>query len=196
MWDERYAKEGWVYGTEPNDFLRAHRERLEGPVLFLADGEGRNSVFVGSLGLEVHGVDASSVGVDKARKLAAERGVKGSYEVADLSSYDLGESRWGAIVSISAHLPPEARARVHGQVVRALSPGGVFLVEAYAPAQLGRGTGGPPNAEWLFDLETVKAELGEGLDFEIAQETERDVVEGWAHTGRAAVTQILAVKQV
>lgn len=194
MWDERYGKEGFAYGTAPNDFLREHAAKLPaGPVLCLADGEGRNGVFLAEQGYEVTSVDQSRVGLAKAATLAAERGVTIHTEVADLATWDLGQARWSGVVSISAHLPPEVRARVHAGVVRALRPGGVFLVEAYAPSQLGFGTGGPPAAEWLFDVEQVKREL-DGLTFELAHEIERDVVEGRYHTGRAAVTQIIARK--
>jgi len=194
MWDERYAQEGFAYGTEPNGFLEAHASALpDGPVLCLSDGEGRNGVFLAQRGHAVTSVDLSEVGLAKARQLAAERGVSITTVVADLATWELGEARWSGVVSISAHLPPEVRARVHGAVVRALRPGGVLLLEAYAPSQLGRGTGGPPARDWLFDVEQVKGEL-EGLDFELAHETERDVVEGRYHTGRAAVTQIIARK--
>lgn len=192
-WNEVFAEPGFTYGTEPNDFLREHAARLRSPVLCIAEGEGRNSVHLASLGLQVHGVDASEVGLAKAQ-LAAERGVAITTEVADLAEYDFGIERWGGIVSISAHLPPDVRARVHAQIVPALKPDGVFICEAYAPGQLERGTGGPPDLEWLFAIDRVKSELGQ-LEYEIAHETERPVIEGRRHTGLASVTQILAVKR-
>lgn len=194
-WNEVFAEPGFTYGTEPNGYLREHAARLTSPVLCLAEGEGRNSVYLASLGLEVHGVDGSAVGLAKARELAKERGVTITTAVADLATYDLGRERWGSIVSISAHLPPEIRARVHARIGPALKRDGVFLCEAYSPDQLGRGTGGPPDREWLFAIDRVRAELGEHFDFEIAHETEREVVEGRRHTGLASVTQILAVKR-
>lgn len=194
-WNEVFEAPGFTYGTEPNDFLREHAGRLESPILCIAEGEGRNATYLATLGLEVHGVDGSSVGLAKARRLADDRGVVITTEVADLADYEFGLERWAGIVSISAHLPPEVRARVHARIGPALRRGGVLLLEAYAPSQLERGTGGPPDRAWLFPIETVKAELGDAFDFEIAHETEREVIEGARHSGLASVTQILAVKR-
>jgi SAM-dependent methyltransferase len=194
MWDERYAQPGFAYGTEPNDFLREHAARLPaGPVICVAEGEGRNAAFLAARGHAVHAVDASRVGLEKAEALAAERGVRITTEVADLARYDFAPGAFAGAVSIFAHLPPPVRARVHRGLVETLRPGGVLILEAYHPRQLEHGTGGPPKAELLYDLETLRAEL-EGLDFELAREVERDVVEGRYHTGRGAVVQIVGVK--
>jgi len=192
MWDERYSEPGFAYGTEPNDFLRERAAQLEpGRTLSLAEGEGRNAVFLAGLGHEVTAVDASAVGLDKARQLAAERGLDIDTRVADLAAFGIEPGAWDNIVSIFCHLPPEVRRRLHRAVVAGLRPGGMLLLEAYTPAQIALGTGGPPVPELTMTLDALREEL-EGLTFLHAAELEREVVEGRYHTGRAAVVQVLA----
>jgi len=193
MWDERYSDSEFVYGTEPNGFLAQVGHQLHGPVLCLADGEGRNSVWLAERGLDVHAVDASAVGIHKGQQLAARRGVTVRGIVADLSDFELGSRRWGAIVAIFAHLPPPLRARVHAASVAGLAPGGHLVLEAYTPRQLAHGTGGPPVLDMLFEPAVIERELA-GLRFEVLREVERDVIEGEYHTGRAAVLQAFATK--
>lgn len=196
MWDQRYAEPGFAYGTEPNDFLAANAERYlpaGGEVLCLAEGEGRNAVFLARRGFRVTGVDSSAVGLAKARTLAAERGVAIETAVADLADYELGVARWDGIVSIWCHTPPALRARLHRAVVAALRPGGVFVLEAYTPAQLAHRTGGPPVAEMMMTLAAVRAELA-GLDIVVGEETTREVHEGKYHDGTSAVLQVIARK--
>lgn len=194
MWDERYSTADYVYGTEPNTFLRDNVHRLAaGAALCLADGEGRNSVFLAAEGWDTHSVDLSANGVAKALRLSGERGVTVHATVADLADYDLGEQRWDAVVSIFAHMPAAIRADLHARAVRALKPGGVLLLEAYTPDQIGRGTGGPQSAELTMTLAGLREELA-GLHFDHAWEGVRDVVEGALHTGTAAVVQVIARK--
>ena len=193
MWNERYAEDGFAYGLEPNGFLVEHADRLSGSVLCIASGEGRNAVWLAERGLDVHGVDGSSVGVEKTRRLAAERGVNVSVSHADLAEFDLGRDQWDGIVAIFAHLPPPLRERVHRAIPRALKAGGVLLLEAYAPGQLGRGTGGPPALPMLYSVPTLRDELA-GLRFDRLEETERAVVEGTYHTGSAITVQVVGVR--
>lgn len=195
MWDQRYAEPGFAYGTEPNDFLREQAGALApgSAVLCLAEGEGRNGVYLASLGHRVHAVDLSSVGLEKARRLAAERSTSITTEVADLASYDPGTDRWDAVVSIWAHLPPTIRAPLYERVARALKPGGLFLLEAYTPDQLRHGTGGPRDAALLVTLATLHAELP-GFEELVARELERDVQEGAYHRGTSSTVQWLARK--
>ena len=190
-WDERYAEPGWAYGTEPNDFLRAVAPRLpRGRTLCLADGEGRNGVHLATLGHDVTAMDLSAIGLAKAERLAAERGVRITTVVADLAEFRIEPAAWDAIVSIFVHQPGAVRGPLHRAVVSGLRPGGAFALEAYAPRQVEFGTGGPDDPDRLPPLETLIAEL-EGLDWEIAREVERDVIEGRCHTGRGAVAQML-----
>lgn len=191
FWNHRYAMPGFAYGTEPNDLLRELAPTLKGPVLCVGEGEGRNAVFLAQRGLDVTAVDLSAIGLEKASKLATERGVTLTTRVVDLADFDLGTSRWGAIVSIWCHLPEWVRAKVHGGVKTALVPGGVYVLEAYTPRQLKFDTGGPKNAELLYEPEAVRTELA-GLTLERCVELERDVSEGDWHRGKSAVLQVLA----
>jgi SAM-dependent methyltransferase len=192
-WDERYAEPEFAYGDAPNDFLRAQGSTLRGPVLCLAEGQGRNAVFLATLGLEVTAVDQSAVGLACAEQLAARNCVAIQTAVADLGGYDLGEERWGAIVSIFAHVPAAVRKALHGRIAAALKPGGLFLLEAYRPEQLGLGTGGPQNPALMMSL----AELGEeltGLEWLTGEEVEREIHEGLYHNGLSRTIQLIARK--
>jgi SAM-dependent methyltransferase len=191
MWDSRYTQPGYAFGTEPNDFLRSVVDRIpSGPVLCLGDGEGRNGVFLAEQGFAVTSMDGSAIGMQKAALLAQAHGVRLATTVADLAHYPIAPAAWDGIVSIFVHLPPLLRRQVHRQAAAGLKPGGVFILEAYTPAQLTYATGGPSSAELLMTLDELRMDLAE-LTFEVAQEIERDVVEGRYHTGRAAVVQLL-----
>jgi len=194
-WDHRYAKPGYTYGTDPNTFLTSVAHRIpSGRVLSVGEGEGRNAVYLASLGHQVIAIDASAVGAEKTRRLAVERGVTVETVVADLTSFRIEPESWNGIISIFCHMPAALRRRVHGAVTAGLLPGGVFVLEAYTPRQLEYGTGGPPVRDLLVALSELRAELS-GLDLEIAQEIERDVQEGRCHQGRSAVVQVVAVKR-
>lgn len=192
MWDTRYSSDEYLYGTEPNEFLASVASVIPtgGSVLCLADGEGRNGVFLAGLGCTVTSIDQSERGVDKARSFALDSGVDLDAQVGDLAIADLGEERWDAIVSIFVHVPGDMRRDLHARVVRALKPNGLFVLEAYTPDQVGRGTGGPPVVELTMTLEGVRAELV-GLDEEHGVELVRPVVEGSGHSGDAAVVQFI-----
>lgn len=196
-WDERYATGEYVYGTAANDFVQAQLQALPlgGHVLCLADGEGRNGVFLAQQGMHVTSVDRSAVGLAKARALAKERGVAITTVVADLSEYNLGQECWDGIVSVFCHVPADVRRSLHQRVVRAMRPGGMFLLEAYTPKQLEFRTGGPPTADLLMTAEGLKTEL-DGLDILLCHEITRDIHEGRLHDGRSAVVQVLARKPV
>ncbi len=195
MWNERYANAYKAYGTEPNDFLRSVADEIpEGPVLCLAEGEGRNAVFLAGRGHDVTAVDLSEVGLANAEKLASNHDVTLATVVADLADYDPGEKEWAAIVSIWAHTPQDVRARLHAACVRALRPGGVFILEAYTPRQLERpGVGGPPTTELLMTPDALLTEL-DGLTFTHCEEVDRDIQEGNFHRGPSTTVQVLAKK--
>lgn len=198
MWDERYAAEGFAFGTEPNDFLRARAAALPagGAVCCIGDGEGRNGVYLAQQGFAVTSVDLSPVGLAKAAALAAERGVSIRTVAADLAQWvgtPDGEGPWDAVVSIFCHLPSAVRAVVYPGLMAALRPGGVFLLEAYTPDQIGRGTGGPSDADLLLTADQLRRELA-GFELEHLEESVREVTEGNLHTGTAAVVQCIARK--
>jgi 2-polyprenyl-3-methyl-5-hydroxy-6-metoxy-1,4-benzoquinol methylase len=194
MWNQRYSQPDYVYGKTPNDFLVQVADHIpQGRVLCLAEGEGRNAVYLAQQGYQVTAVDASTVGLEKAQNLAAEKGVTIDTLVADLADFVIQPETWDGIVSIFGHLPPALRAQIHRQVVAGLRSGGVFVLEAYTPRQLTFKTGGPPTAELLMELATLQQELA-GLTFSHAVELERVIQEGQFHQGQSAVVQVLALK--
>lgn len=194
MWDERFSGLEYVYGTEPNDFLVSVASKIpQGKILCLADGEGRNGTYLATLGYDVVTVDASSVGLAKAQKLAQKKQVEITTIHADLADFVIEPQTWDGIVSIFCHLPPDLRAKVYSQAVQGLKPNGVFVLESFAPEQLQYNTGGPKNIDMLPALSTLQQELT-GLDWEIARSVERDLDEGRYHDGKAAVIQILGRK--
>ena len=195
MWDERYGNQGYFYGSEPNDFLKEHADAIPtgGEVLCIAEGEGRNAVYLAGLGYQVSAVDGSAVGLAKLAAFAKERKVTVQAVCADLADYDIGTAKWDAIISIWCHLPKPLRASVHHRVAEGLRPGGCFLLEAYTPKQLGYKTGGPPDASLLMTLSALQQELP-GLVIEHGVEVDRNVQEGQGHRGQSAVVQIIARK--
>ena len=194
MWDERYSAEEYVYGKDPNEFLANAVDKIpKGKVLCVAEGEGRNAVFLAEHGYDVFAVDSSSVGLEKARKLAEERGVSIHTTVSDLAHFAIEPESLDGVVSIFAHVPPQLRKELHKKIVAGLRPGGVLILEAYRPDQLKYKTGGPPTAEFMMTLESLEEEL-KGLNFEYGVELDRDVVEGKFHTGKGAVVQIIGVR--
>ena len=194
MWNQRYGGDGFAYGTEPNSFLSENAKLLTGPVLSLAEGEGRNAVFLASLGLDVLGVDGSEVGLAKAQKLADSKGVAIKTEVADLAMYQPPANRFGSVVSISAHLPSEVRRRLYRFVEQCLKPGGIILLEAYSKSQLSRDSGGPKVPDMLMTVEDIEKEFPNCQPI-LCQEIEREVVEGEFHTGLASVVQFIGKKK-
>ncbi len=193
-WDARFAASELPYGLEPNTFLVEEAGRLSGAnVLCIAEGYGRNATWLAGQGHRVTAVEQSGVGIERAKALAAERGVQVEWVQGDLETFDLGEARWDAIVSIFVHLPPELRADVYARAVTALAPGGLMIVEAYCPAQLGFRTGGPRDVALLPTRELLERELA-GLEFLVSREIQRDVNEGALHHGPAAVVQVVGRK--
>jgi len=194
MWDERYSQPGFAYGTEPNEFLVAAGGRIPaGPVLTLGEGEGRNAAYLAGLGHRVVAVDQSEVGLAKARRLAADRGLTVETACADLAAYPIEPGAWAGVVSIFCHLPRRVRVPLYAAIVRGLRPSGVLVLEAYTPNQLGRGTGGPQDPDMLVSLAGLREELA-GLDFVHAREVDREVREGAYHTGVASVVQVVGLR--
>lgn len=194
MWDERYNTDEFVYGTEPNTFLVEAAETIpKGCVLCLAEGEGRNAVYLAGLGYEVVAVDASEIGMEKAQVLAADREVDITTVVADLNEYEIEPDSWDGIVSIFCHLPSAKRPALHKKIMQGLKPGGILVLEAFTPAQLERGTGGPRDMDRLVTLVELK-DTFKKFDFKHAAELERTIHEGSLHQGVCSVVQLIARK--
>jgi len=193
IWDDRYASTDFFYGTEPNDFLREQVARIAsgGAVLSLGEGEGRNAAFLATQGHRVLALDQSTVGLEKARRLASSRGCSIDTLAVDLAAYRIEPGAWEAIISIWCHLPSELRRRVYAGIAAGLKPGGIFMLESYTPGQISLGTGGPKDPDLMPTLSQLRMELP-GLVFELAVERERDVHEGAGHGGRSAVVQVVA----
>ena len=167
---------------------------IKGPdVLCLAEGEGRNAVYLAREGYSVSAVDASAVGLEKAENLADESYVNINTQVADLANYEITPQAWDGVVSIFCHLPPNIRKALHRKIVEGLKPGGVLILEAYRPKQLKFKTGGPPETEFMMSLDELKGELA-GLDFYHDAELDREIAEGRLNTGLSAVVQLVAIK--
>ncbi|MGI9536477.1 MAG: SAM-dependent methyltransferase [Desulfocapsaceae bacterium] len=196
MWNQRYSEPGFAYGTAPNDFLVASTVLLqpESEVLCLAEGEGRNAVYLATLGHRVTAVDSSAVGLEKAHSLAQEQSVAIQTIEADLDDFIINSGSFQAIVSIFCHLPPAVRTRLHQKVCKGLVPGGIFILEGFAQKQIEFDTGGPRNIDLLMDLEELKQELDQ-LELKHAIETERHIHEGEYHHGNGAIVQIIGTKQ-
>lgn len=197
FWNERYAADELAYGDAPNDFLAHMAAQLPkaGRGLDIGAGEGRNAIFLASLGLDVIAVDQSDVGMRKAAQLAGARGLTLRVQTADLQDFDVEPESLDVVTSIFVHLPSQLRSLVHRRVCAWLRPGGVFLLEAYAPEQIERETGGPKDPLMLASLQTLLKEM-DGLVIEYQAALVRNVVEGRFHGGMASVVQILARKPI
>ena len=192
FWNEKFANTEYAYGTEPNEFLAASVAKLKpGAALSLAEGEGRNAVWLAQQGFTVSSIEQSEKGVAKTLRLALQRGVIVMAERGELETFHIQPNSWDLIVSVYAHTPQELRRKLHRQVVAGLKPGGVFILEAYTPAQIPNNTGGPKDASIMPTAELLRSELN-GLVFDHIAEVERDVVEGSLHTGTAQVVQVVA----
>jgi len=188
FWDERYAAPGLAYGSSPNRWLEARVGDIRpgGRVLSLGEGEGRNAVWLAEHGFSVDAVDSSAVGLEKARELAARRGVGIRTRVEDLAAYRPEPGAYDALVLVFVHLPPTIRTLVHAAGARAVKPGGVVVIEAFTPLQLGRPSGGPRQADLLYNITTLRSDFP-GIDWQVLEEAEIELDEGPFHHGTAAV---------
>ena len=195
-WDERYSAAEYVYGTEPNDYLREQMHRIApgGRVLCIADGEGRNGVYLAEHGFDVTSVDASRVGLDKANALAAAQKVSITTVHADLADFDFGIAQWDAIVSIFCHLPPDLRTRIHAAIPASLRRGGIVILEAYTVDQLAHKTGGPPVPELMMSEEQLRHDFT-SLHVVACDERTRMIHEGTLHNGMSAAVQLVAQRK-
>jgi cyclopropane fatty-acyl-phospholipid synthase-like methyltransferase len=195
-WNERYGNDGYLFGEEPNAFLRAQAE-LFAPgqsVLAVADGDGRNSVFLAGLGAEVTAIDFSPIALEKSRLLAAQKGVEVKTDLRDLYEWRAAEAEYDAVVAIFIQFaPPEKRSRLYDNLKTALKPGGLLVMQGYRPKQIDYKTGGPPHAANMYTAELLREAFG---DFDISHLEEHDslVDEGRGHSGMSALIDLIARK--
>jgi SAM-dependent methyltransferase len=204
FWNTRYqdAGEQYLFGTEPNRFLARHADLFQknSTALLVADGEGRNSVWLATLGLEVSALDISAIAVEKARRLAQQHGVDVDLIVGDMSAVDWPPKQLHAafdwVIGIFIQfVGAEGRARQFDAMKQLTRPGGRILLQGYTPAQLGFGTGGPAVVENLYTQALLQQAFA---DWEIEEllEYEEDVAEGSAHSGRSALIGLIVRKPV
>lgn len=193
-WNARFAGDDYLFGEAPNEFLRRHASVIPagGSVLCVADGEGRNSVWLAQQGYAVTAFDFAANGVAKARALAARRGVALDQHLADLDSWDWDATRYDALVAIFIQfLPPERRDAMFVRMQAAVKPGGVFLLEGYRPEQVDYATGGPPHREHMYTRQWVEARFS-GWDLITLETYDAEIAEGRAHHGRSALIDLVA----
>ena len=196
MWDQRFSGDDYLFGREPNDYLRSKAPLLPagGAVLCVADGEGRNSVWLAQQGHKVQAFDISEVGVAKARLLALEAGVSVDYTVADCEQYNwAAQSHDGVVAIFIQFADPEMRSRLFANMVRALKPGGVLILQGYTPRQLDYKTGGPGQLSHLYTADLIRATFNDLQVVELI-EYEAELNEGARHAGRSALLGLVATK--
>ncbi|MEO1055709.1 MAG: class I SAM-dependent methyltransferase [Actinomycetota bacterium] len=195
-WDARYQADEYVFGTAPAQFMTAHATLFEPGqrALVVADGEGRNSVWLAQQGLTVTAMDISSIGADKARALASERGVAVDVEVADVLTWDWEPDAYDVVVAVFIQfLLAEQRGPVFEGMVRTLRPGGRLLLHGYRPEQIAYATGGPPLEECMYTEELLTAEF-QGLDIERLTSYDAELDEGAGHAGVSALIDFVGRK--
>ena len=195
-WEARFATPDYAFGKEPNYFLKSRQKILprRGQALAVADGEGRNGVWLAEQGLDVVSLDFSPAAQSKARALAAERGVKVTFIRTDVHVWDYPQAAFDVVAEIFAQFsPPPERAIKWRGMRRTLKSGGVLIIQGYTPKQLQYGTGGPKQLEKLYTRAMLEQEFGDFHDLMIVEE-EREMHEGASHAGMSAVIGLTAIK--
>lgn len=195
-WNKRFGTADFIFGTEPNVWLREHAGvwHKGQRVLCVADGEGRNSVWLAGQGLRVDAYDIAELGVAKARQLAAEQGVSVNYTVADCDSFAHGDGVYDGVAAIFVQFAdPAMRARLFDNIRRSLKPGGALILQGYTPKQLDYKTGGPPFASHMY-TEPMLREAFAGFEVLDLRDYEVELTEGSQHKGMSAVIGLVARK--
>ena len=195
-WETRYASPGYAFGKAPNYFLASCKPLLppQGRALSVADGEGRNGVWLAEQGLDVVSLDFSPAAQKKARALAAERGVTVDFQQADVHAWNYPQADFDVVVEIFCQFStPAERAVKWAGMRRALKPGGLLIIQGYTPKQLEYGTGGPKELERLYTRALLEGTFGDFRDQNFVEE-EREMHEGASHSGLSAVIGFTARK--
>ena len=197
FWNERFDTQEFIFGKEPNEYLvdQATKYLKKGDkVLCIADGEGRNGVWLAKQGMQVVGFDASDIALVKAKQFAKDNQVDIEYSFSDTDSFVWGENAYDAIIGIFIQFAdPQMRERIFRQTYAALRPGGIFILQGYTPKQLEYKTGGPSLIEHLYTEDLIR-KLAK--DFQILElcSYEKSLSEGPRHTGMSAILGLVARK--
>jgi SAM-dependent methyltransferase len=195
-WEERYAKEEYAYGKEPNEFFKNEIEKLNpGRLLLVGEGEGRNAVYAAKLGWNVDAVDFSEMAKKKTLALAKENNVEINYVVQDLNTFKPEENFYDAVGIIFIHLDEELRRNVHYKVINSMKKNGQIIFEAFEKEQIKRTSGGPKNIELLYSLEDIVSDFIR-LDFKKLSKETVSLEEGKYHLGEAVVIRFVGNKIV
>ncbi|MDL2284804.1 class I SAM-dependent methyltransferase [Oxalobacter sp. OttesenSCG-928-P03] len=196
IWDARYGQPGYFYGTAPNAWLASKEGYLKAGmrVLLPADGEGRNSVWCAERGMAVDAFELSAVAVEKAKQLAAKRGVSVNHAVADIGGWDWQPEVYDAVILVFMNFAtPNMRRRLFADCIKTLRPGGILLLQGYSVRQLEYGTGGPSVPEQLY-TEEMLANAFAALDILEMTVYDTELSEGQGHNGMSAVISMVARK--
>ena len=196
FWNERYAVDDYIFGTAPNLFLESQKALIRPGMraLAIADGEGRNGVWLAAQGVSVHAIDVSPVALAKARKLAQQRSVTVNFEQADVLNWDWPEAAYDLVAAIFIQFaPPPERERIIAGIRRCLKPGGVLILQGYTPKQIEYGTGGPPHAANMYTAALLREWFGD-WDIQHLVEHEDFISEGTHHHGQSALVDLVAKK--
>jgi len=194
IWNERYSKEEYVYGEEPNVFFAMQLNKLQNGIIILpCEGEGRNAVYAASQGWIVKAFDSSDAGKTKAMQLASNKGVTIDYEIADAVTVNYPESSVEAVAFIYAHFPQAIRKQIHQKAISWLKPGGKIIIEAFNPAQLQNTSGGPKDVSMLYTEEFLRGDF-QGLNIELMQTLQTTLQEGKYHQGKADIIRFVGSK--
>lgn len=198
FWERRFAAtDEYVFGEHPNAFLAAHAGCIKpgARVLAVADGEGRNGVFLATLGADVLATEISSSAIAKAKVLAARHGISLEWIQADLTTWAWPEATFDAVVAIFVQFITKAeQPAFFVNLQRALKPGGVLLLQGYRPEQLIYKTGGPPEVEQLY-TEAMLRNAFSGMIIEELSVHDSVIEEGAAHSGTSALIDLVAIRK-
>lgn len=199
-WNERYSSDEFAYGTEPNNYLKEQLEKLTpGPILFPAEGEGRNAVFAARLGWKVSAFDISEEGKNKALQLAKNNEVKIDYQVGEMETLDFHTEQFEVIALIYAHFPADIKSSIHTTLDQYLRKGGLVIFEAFSKNHLdyvmkNEKVGGPKDIGSLFSIDEIKADFP-NYDIIELEETEVELNEGLFHNGTGSVIRFTGRKR-
>lgn len=194
FWNKRFDDAEYIFGTEPNAFLKSQKFRLKtgAKALAVADGEGRNGVWMAGLGLDVLSVDFSPVALQKAQALATKNGVPLRTECVDLSSWNWGAEKYDVVVAIFIQFAsPALRQKIFQRMKDVLLPGGLLLLEGYRPEQISYNTGGPSDVENLYTRSLLEDAFSDMKILHLS-EYDADVSEGTRHSGMSALIDLVA----